>query len=99
MEPLSPVVELLAIGAIAGYFTGYLVKKLFHLALIIGVFAFLFLYLAYTDAIDLNLEEIGATLTGYADVLLNHLGFAALVSSTPFVASFAVGLLLGFTRS
>jgi len=99
MEPLSPVVESLAIGAIAGYFTGYLLKKLLHLALIIGVFSFLFMYMAYTDAIDLNFKELGATLTGYADVFLNRLGFAALVSSTPFIGSFVVGLFLGFTRS
>ena len=98
MEPLSPIVELLVIGAIAGYFLGFLVKKVLGLALIIGVFAFLFVYLGYTDVIDLNFEELGATMNGYADVLLGRLGFAALVSTTPFVGSFVVGLVLGLRR-
>lgn len=99
MELLSPTVELLATGAIAGYFTGYLIKKLLHLAFTIGVFAFLLMYMVHMEAIDLNFEEIGATITGYADVFLNRLGFATLVSTSPFVGSFAVGLFLGFTRS
>lgn len=98
MEPLSPIVESLAIGAILGYFLGYLVKRLVHLAFTIGVFAFLFFYMAHTDAIDLNFEEMGATMKGYADLLLGRLGFAALASSTPFVGSFVVGLVLGLRR-
>ena len=98
MEPLSPIVELLVIGAIAGYFIGYLFKMLLHLAFVIGVFAFLLMYMAHVDAVDLNFEEMGATITGYADVFLNRLGFETLVSSTPFVGSFFVGLVLGFRR-
>ena len=98
MELLSPVVELLAIGGIAGYFIGYLVKKLLHLAFTLGVFAFLLMYMAYADAIDLNFEELGATMTGYADVFLNRLGFEVLVSTTPFVGSFVVGFVLGLRR-
>jgi len=98
MEPLSPIVELLVIGAIAGYFIGYLVKKLLHLAFIIGVFAFLLMYMLHIDAINLNFEELGATITGYADVFLDRLGFATLVSSTPFVGSFVVGVVLGLRR-
>ncbi len=98
MELLSPVVELLAIGAIAGYFIGYLIKKLLSLAFTLGVFAFLLMYMTHIEAIDLNFEELGATITGYADVFLNRLGFEALVSSTPFVGSFFVGLFLGLRR-
>ena len=81
-----------------GYFVGYLIKKLMHLAFTIGVFIFLLMYMLHVDAIDLNFEGLGATITGYADVLLDRLGFAALVSSTPFVGSFVVGLVLGLRR-
>ena len=95
---LSPIVELLVIGAIAGYVIGYLIKMLLHLAFIIGVFAFLLMYMAHVDAINLNFEELGATITGYADVFLNRLEFATLVSSSPFVASFFVGLILSLKR-
>jgi len=95
---LSPIVELLITGAIAGFFIGYVIKKLFHLALIIGVFTFLFFYMVHIDAVDLNFEEMGATISGYADVFLGQLGFATLVSGTPFVGSFVVGLVFGFRK-
>ena len=98
MELINPIVDLLVIGAIAGYFIGYLIKKLVHLALTIGVFIFLLMYMLHMDAIDLNFAELSAAITGYADVFLDRLGFEALVSSTPFVGSFVVGLVLGLRR-
>lgn len=94
---ISPIIELLAIGAILGYFIGYIIKKLLHLALIIGVFTFLLGYMMHRGAINLDFEEVGATITGYADAL-EGLGFASLASSSPFVGSLIVGLVLGFTR-
>jgi uncharacterized membrane protein (Fun14 family) len=96
-ELLTPIIYILAIGGVAGYFIGYLIKKLLHLALTIGVFAFLLMYMVYTNAIDLNLDELVATVTKFADVL-GPLGFATLASSTPFVGSFVVGLVLGLRR-
>ncbi len=96
-ELLTPLVYVLAIGGVAGYFVGFLVKKLLHLALTIGIFAFLLMYMIYTNAIDLNLNELVANITSFADVL-GPLGFATLVSSAPFIGSFVVGLVLGLRR-
>ena len=96
-ELLTPIVYVLVIGGVAGYFVGYLVKRISGMALTIGVFAFLLLYMAYTKAIDLNLDELVATITRFTDIL-GPLGFAALVSSAPFVGSFVVGLVLGLRR-
>lgn len=96
-ELLTPIVYVLVIGGVAGYFMGYLVKRISGMALTIGVFAFLLLYMAYTKAIDLNLDELVATITRFTDIL-GPLGFAALVSSAPFVGSFVVGLVLGLRR-
>ncbi len=96
-ELLTPLVYVLAIGGVAGYFVGFLVKKLLHLALTIGIFAFLLMYMIYTNAIDLNLDELVANITSFADVL-GPLGFATLVSSAPFIGSFVVGLVLGLRR-
>ena len=96
-ELLTPIVYVLVIGGVAGYFVGYLVKRISGMALTIGVFAFLLLYMAYTKAIDLNLDELVATITRFTDIL-GPLGFAALASSTPFVGSFVVGLVLGLRR-
>ena len=96
-ELLTPIVYVLVIGGVAGYFMGYLVKRISGMALTIGVFAFLLLYMAYTNAIDLNLDELVATITKFADIL-GPLGFATLASSAPFVGSFVVGLVLGLRR-
>ena len=96
-ELLTPIVYVLVIGGVAGYFMGYLVKRISGMALTIGVFAFLLLYMAYTKAIDLNLDELVATITRFTDIL-GPLGFTALASSTPFVGSFVVGLVLGLRR-
>ncbi len=95
---LSPIVYVLVIGGIAGYFIGYLIKKMLGLAVHIGVFAFLLIYLAYTKVINLNFGELGTTLKGAADILA-PLGLIALASSAPFVGSFVVGFLLGFRRN
>jgi len=96
-ELLTPIVYLLVIGGVAGYFMGYLVKRISGMALTIGVFGFLLLFMAYTKAIDLNLDELVATITRFTDIL-GPLGFTALASSTPFVGSFVVGLVLGLRR-
>lgn len=93
----SSVISVLIIGAFLGYFSGYFIKRLSHLALTIGVFAFLLMYMVYKNAIDLNLGELAETVTKFADAL-GPLGFAALVSSAPFVGSFVVGLVLGLRR-
>lgn len=96
-ELLTPIVYVLVIGGVAGYFMGYLVKRISGMALTIGVFAFLLLYMAYTNAIDLNLDELVATITRFTDIL-GPLGFATLASSAPFAGSFVVGLVLGLRR-
>ncbi len=96
-ELLTPIVYVLVIGGVAGYFIGYLIKRISGMAVTIGVFAFLFLFMAYTKAIDLNLDELVASITKFADIL-GPLGFTALASSAPFAGSFVVGLVLGLRR-
>jgi len=94
---VNPIIYALIIGGMAGYFIGYLIKKVSHFALIIGIFVFLFMYLGYTKAVDLNFGELGATVKRFADSLA-PLGLTALASSTPFVGSFVLGLVFGLKR-
>jgi len=95
---INPIIYVLIIGSIAGYFIGYLIKKVSNFALVIGIFVFLLMYLAYTKAVDLNFDELGATVTKFADTLA-PLGLTALASSAPFVGSFVVGLVLGLKKA
>jgi len=97
-DVLSPIVYVLIIGGIAGYFIGYLIKKISNFAVIIGIFVFLLMFMVYTKAINLNFDELGATVKKFADTLA-PLGLTSLASSAPFVGSFVVGLVLGLRRS
>jgi uncharacterized membrane protein (Fun14 family) len=91
------IIYLLIIGGVAGYFMGYLIKKLSHLALTIGIFGFLLMFMVYIGAMNLDLNELIATITRFASVL-GPLGFATLASSKPFVGRIVVGLVLGLKR-
>ncbi len=84
-------------GGIAGYFIGSLIKWILKMAIMIGVFVFLFFNMVYADAINFNLDELVGTVTKFVDIL-GPLGFTALTSNAPFVGSFVAGLILGLTR-
>jgi len=98
MEDLiPPIVFMLIIGGISGYFAGHLLKRVSGMALTIGVFAFIIIALAYTGNLDLNFDAITANISNVLDIIA-PLGLVALLSSVPFVASFVAGLFVGFRR-
>ena len=94
---IPPMIFLLIIGGISGYFAGHLVKRVSGMALTIGVFAFILIALAYTGNLDLNFEAITANISNVLGIIA-PLGIVALLSSVPFVASFIAGLFVGFRR-
>jgi uncharacterized membrane protein (Fun14 family) len=95
---IPPIMFMLLIGGVSGYFAGHLVKKVSGMALTIGVFAFIVITLAYTGNLDLNFDAITSNISNVLGVLA-PLGIVALLSSVPFVASFIAGLFLGFRRN
>jgi len=98
MEDLiPPIMFMLIIGGISGYFAGHLLKRVSGMALTIGVFAFIIIALAYTGNLDLNFDAITANISNVLDIIA-PLGIVALLSSVPFVASFVAGLFVGFRR-
>jgi uncharacterized membrane protein (Fun14 family) len=92
---ILPVVYQLGIGGIGGFFVGYAVKKIIRIAIIIGVFAFSLIYLAYTGVINVNFDEF-MKLTGLADPVVGLL--TPFLSALPFLGSFVVGLWFGFKK-
>jgi len=94
---IPPMIFLLIIGGVSGYFAGHLVKRVSGMALTIGVFAFILIALAYTGNLDLNFEAITANISNFFGIIA-PLGILALLSSVPFVASFIAGLFVGFRR-
>lgn len=96
-EFITPILVLLIIGGVSGYFIGTLFKRASGMGITIIVFAFIVAYLAYIGTVDLNLETIFASIGNFFDIVA-PLGIVALASSVPFVASFVAGLFVGFQR-
>ena len=94
---IPPMIFLLIIGGVSGYFAGHLVKRVSGMALTIGVFAFILIALTYTGNLDLNFEAITANISNFFGIIA-PLGILALLSSVPFVGSFVAGLFVGFRR-
>jgi len=94
---IPPIMFMLIIGGISGYFAGHLVKRVSGMALTIGVFAFILIALAYTGNLDLKFDAISSNISNFFGIIA-PLGIVALLSSVPFVASFIAGLFVGFRR-
>jgi uncharacterized membrane protein (Fun14 family) len=94
---IPPIIFMLVIGGVSGYFAGHLVKKVSGMTLSIGLIAFFVIVLAYTGNLDLNFDAITSNISNVLGVLA-PLGIVALLSSVPFVASFVAGLFVGFKR-
>jgi uncharacterized membrane protein (Fun14 family) len=94
---LAPILVMLVIGGVSGYFIGHLFKKISGMLLTIGIFAFLLIYLVYIGAFDIKFESITANVTKFWNIL-GPLGLATLASSVPFVASFIAGIFIGYRR-
>jgi len=98
MESLiPPILLMLVIGGVAGYFAGHLLKRVSGMALAIGIFAFIIIYLIYIGTFDVKLDTITANITKFLEII-GPLGFASLASSVPFVASFVAGIFIGYRR-
>jgi len=96
-ELIPPMLFMIIIGGVAGYFAGHLVKRVQGMALTIGLIAFAVIILAYTGNLDLNFDAITSNISNVIGAIA-PLGLVALVSSVPFVASFVAGLFVGFRR-
>ena len=98
MEDLiTPIMLVIAIGGVAGYLSGKLVKRISGMALAIGVFAVILITLAYTGNLDVNIDGITANISNVLEIFA-PLGIVALASSVPFAASFIAGLFIGYKR-
>ena len=99
MEDLiPPIIFMLILGGVAGYFAGHLVKRISGMTLSIGIVAFIIIGLAYAGSLDLNFDAITTNISNVLGIIA-PLGLAAIVSSVPFVASFVAGLFIGFRRN
>lgn len=97
LTPIMSVIFPLSIGGIGGFFVGLAVKKVFRLAMVIGVFIFSIAYMAYVNVINLNINELVETVSTLVATLGPFI-IAPLTSSLLLMGSFIVGLLFGLTK-
>lgn len=96
-ETLAPILFMILIGGVSGYFAGQLVRRATGMALTFAIVAVTIIILASTGTFNVNMETINASLTNMFSVLTT-LGIIALVSSIPFVASFITGIFIGYRK-
>ena len=96
-EFITPILFLLVIGGVSGYFMGKLFKRASGMALTIVIFAFFIAYLVYIGTFDLNIDSIFTSIDDFFN-LIAPLGILAIVNSVPFVASFVACVFVGFRR-
>ncbi len=94
---IPPILLMLFIGGVAGYFAGHLFKRVSGMSLTIGIFAFFIIYLVYIGTFDIKFDSITANVGKLFDIL-GPLGLATLATSVPFVASFIAGIFIGYRR-
>lgn len=96
-EVLTPFILQLGVGGIGGFFAGYILKKVFRIALVLGMIAFPFVYLLYRNVISLDFDGLVGTVSKFTDSLA-PLGLTTLMSSLPFIGSAFVGMMAGFKQ-
>jgi uncharacterized membrane protein (Fun14 family) len=93
----SPIMMQLGLGAIGGFFIGYLLKKVIKFALILGVFAFIATYFIYENSIEINYTQLIENVEELATPAMNFI--YPILTQIPALGSLVVGALLGFTKS
>jgi uncharacterized membrane protein (Fun14 family) len=96
LSSFMPLIIPLGMGGFGGFFVGYAVKKIYRLAMIIGVFIFSIAYLTYAEVIDLNISGLVETVSTLVTTALPFI--IPLTSSLLFVGSFIAGFVYGLTK-
>jgi uncharacterized membrane protein (Fun14 family) len=98
-ESLVNIIFQLCIGGIGGFLIGYALRKVFKVAVIIGVIVFALIVLAYTNVINVDysgLSEAASSIINAINPALSLL--TPLLAHVPFIASLVFGLIVGFKR-
>ena len=98
-ESFAPILFQLCIGGIGGFLIGYAIRKVFKIALILGIIVFSLIFLAYTNVINVDyggLAEIVSNFVNAVNPALNLL--TPLLAHLPFIVSLVLGIFLGFRR-
>jgi len=96
-ELISPILLMLVIGGVAGFFVGKIVRRVSGMAVTIAIFAIILVIFWSTGNFDVNVDAITSSVSSFVG-LLAPLGVIAAITSVPFAASFVAGLFIGYRR-
>ena len=97
---ISPILYQLGTGGILGFIIGYAFKKVLKIiAVIVGIFAVILIYLGHSGIIYVNYPRLTEAVEG----LLGNIGetsqwLTTIIASLPFAGSLIVGCALGFKK-
>ena len=95
-EVFAPILLELCIGGIGGFFIGYALRKVFKIALILGIVVFFLMFLVYINVIGV---DYGGLVSNFINAINPALGLLTpLLVHLPFVASLIIGLVIGFKK-
>jgi len=98
-EPLTAILFQVAIGGIGGFLIGYTLRKVFKIALIIGLVVFSLIVLAYTNVINVDYNGLSGMASRFVETVNPALNLITpLLAHIPFIASLIFGLFIGFRR-
>lgn len=97
-EIVLPIVYQLGAGGILGFVVGYAIKKMMKIvAVIIGIFALILIYLGHTGIINVNYDKLTEAIEGfYGSAGGATRWLTPLVANLPFAGVFLVGAAIGF---
>mgnify|MGYP001056356925 FL=1 len=96
---IEPMIFQIGVGGAGGFLVGYAVKKIAKiLAFFAGLYFLSLLYLTQIGVVNINYEKFLEVASGLVtnEQVTNFL--LATVSSLPFTASFAAGLIFGLKK-
>jgi len=97
LTSISSIILPLTIGGIGGFLVGHVIRKVFRLAMLIGILVFSLACMVFVNVINVNVNELVAAVSTFIATLSPFI-IAPLTSSLLLMGSFIVGLLLGLVR-
>lgn len=93
-----PIIYQLGTGGILGFIVGYSLKKMMKvLAVIIGFFALILIYLGHTGIINVNYDKLAEAVKGiYGNTGKVSALITPILASLPFAGTFLLGMIIGF---
>jgi len=96
---IEPFVFQIGVGGVGGFLAGFAIKKIAKiLAFFAGIYFLSILYLSQIGVVNINYEKFLQIMSGIAtNEQVTNVALAA-VTTIPFTASFAAGLIFGLKK-